>query len=326
MKTALIVGVSGQDGAYLARLLASKGYKIVGTSRDAGHMSFVGLERLDIKERVEVTSMSLTDFGNIRAVLERYRPHVVYNLAGQSSVQLSFEQPIETVSSITIGTLQLLEAIRTIDPTIRFYNSASGEMFGESTIPCTEESRLNPRSPYAIAKAAAYLHTLNYREAYGIHASSGILFNHESPLRPSRFVTRKVTGAAASISRKLDKELTLGNLNITRDWGFAGDYVEAMYLITQREKPADYVIATGKAHSLRDFVAEAFSAVGLDWRDHVRTDRGLRRPMDVEYSIGCPDRARKELGWIPKVGFERLVKMMVDEDLRLLAESVAQRR
>lgn len=297
-KTALICGISGQDGAYLAKLLIGQGYRVVGTSRDALIGSFHGLLRLDIRDRVEICSMALNDFRSVLQTLNRVVPDEVYNLAGQSSVGLSFDQPVETVESVTIGTLNLLEAIRFTGRNIRFYNAGSSECFGNSgDMPCNESSPFRPRSPYAVAKAAAFWQVANYREAYGLHACSGILFNHESPLRPERFVTQKIVRAAQRIAAGSPEKLVLGNLGIRRDWGWAPEYVDAMWRMLQLDVPTDFVIATGHSHSLEEFVALAFSIVGLDWRDHVSSDRRLFRPTDIETSRADPSLAADMLGW-----------------------------
>lgn len=296
--TALVCGISGQDGAYLAQFLLGKGYRVIGTSRDALMGNFPGLLRLGIRDNVEICSMALNDFRSVLQTLNRVAPDEVYNLAGQSSVGLSFDQPVETVESITIGTLNLLEAIRFTGRNIRLYNASSSECFGNSGADaCHEDSPFRPRSPYAVAKAAAFWQVANYREAYGLHACSGILFNHESPLRPERFVTQKIVRAAQRIAAGSREKLTLGNLNIRRDWGWAPDYVDAMWRMLQQDTPADFVIATGQSHSLQDFVAQAFSSAGLDWRDHVGSDPGLFRPTDIETSRADPSRADKILGW-----------------------------
>lgn len=296
--TALICGISGQDGAYLARLLLQKGYRVVGVSRDAQISSFGNLTRLDIRDRVEVASMALSDFRSVLQVLAKYQPDEIYNLAGQSSVGLSFEQPVETLESISIGTLNLLEGIRFLDRDIRFYNAGSSECFGDTgDTPANEQTPFRPRSPYAVAKAAAFWQVANYREAYGLHACSGILFNHESPLRPERFVTQKIVRAVSRIAAGSAERLSLGNLDIQRDWGWAPEYVEAMWKMLQQAVPEDFVIATGETHSLQDFVAEAFRALKLDWRDHVDSDAGLMRPTDLAVSRADPSLAEDKLGW-----------------------------
>jgi GDPmannose 4,6-dehydratase len=312
MKQALICGVSGQDGAYLAQLLLDKGYKVCGTSRDAQISSFHNLTRLGIRDRVQFASMSLTDFRSVLQVLTKVKPDEIYNLAGQSSVGLSFDQPVETLESIATGTLNLLEAIRFMSSPIKFYNASSGECFGDTgDTPANEDSPFRPRSPYAVAKAAAFWEVANYREAYGLFACSGILFNHESPLRPTRFVTQKIIAAARRIAGGDMEPLKLGNLAVKRDWGWAPEYVEAMYLMLQQEQPDDFVISTGQSHTLEDFVAKAFAAVGLDWRSHVEIDRSLFRPTDLAGGLGDPSKAKNKLGWQAHYQMPDVVKMMV---------------
>jgi GDPmannose 4,6-dehydratase len=297
-RKALICGISGQDGAYLAHFLLDKGYQIIGTSRDAQVAPFTNLERLGIRERIQFESMAVNDFRSVLQVLNKVTPDEVYNLSGQSSVGLSFQQPVETLESISFGTLNLLEAIRFLNIGIRFYNAGSGECFGDTGgVPASEETPFHPRSPYAVAKAAAFWQVANYREAYDLFACSGILFNHESPLRPERFVTAKVIAAACRIAAGSDEKLQLGNTSIKRDWGWAPEYVEAMWLMLQQDHPRDYVIATGRCHSLEEFVATAFEAVGLDWREHVRTDPSLLRPTDIAVGLGEPTKAAHDLGW-----------------------------
>jgi len=313
--TALICGASGQDGAYLSRLLIEKGYNVVGTSRDAQTSTFANLHRLGIAKQVTVASMSPTDFRSVLQTLQRVKPDEVYNLAGQSSVGLSFEQPVETLESIGTATLNLLEAIRFSDLPIRFYSAGSSEVFGDTDgAPANETTRFAPRSPYAVAKAAAYWQVANYREAYGLYACTGILFNHESPLRPERFVTRKIVAAACRIAAGSSEDLVLGNIDIERDWGWAAEYVEAMWMMLQRSHPDDFVIATGETRPLRDFVAEVFSNVGLDWRHHVRTDRSLLRPTDIRYGAGDPSKAHSELGWHAQFRLADIARQMVDAE------------
>jgi GDPmannose 4,6-dehydratase len=312
VKTALIFGVSGQDGAYLAKLLLDYGYHVVGTSRDAALSGFDNLRALGIRERVQLTSAAPTDFRSVAQVVMAYKPDEIYNLSGQSSVGLSFEQPVEALESIAFGTLNLLEAIRLFGLRTRFYNACSSECFGETKgQPADENTPFYPRSPYGVAKATSHWEVVNYREAYGLYACSGILFNHESPLRPARFVTRKVIAAACRISAGSRERLKLGNLSIRRDWGWAPEYVEAMWRMLQQPAPADYVIATGETNSLESFVAEAFAATGLDWRDHVDRDPALLRPSDIAVSLGNPTRAREHLGWVPKYRMKDVVKLMV---------------
>jgi len=311
-RTALICGLSGQDGAYLAQLLLQKGYRVVGTSRDAQISSFSNLDRLGIRSQIEVASMAMSDFRSVLQALARFKPDEVYNLAGQSSVGLSFEQPVETLESISIGTLNLLEGIRFLDRDIRLYNAGSSESFGDTgDSPANEQTPFRPRSPYAVAKAAAYWQVANYREAYGLFACSGILFNHESPLRPERFVTQKIVLAACRIAAGSKEKLALGRLDIQRDWGWAPEYVEAMWKMLRQPQPEDFVIATGESHTLQDFVAVAFAAFNLDWRDHVDTDPALMRPTDLSVSRADPALAAAKLGWKAKTQMTAVVRKMV---------------
>jgi GDPmannose 4,6-dehydratase len=312
MKKALICGVSGQDGAYLAQLLLNQGYEVWGTARDAQMSSFRNLDVLGIKEQVKLVSMSLTDFRSVLQVLTRSQPDEVYNLAGQTSVGLSFEQPVETLESIATGTLNLLEAIRFLGVSIRFYNASSSECFGDTGGQAADENTpFRPRSPYAVAKAAAFWEVANYREAYGLFACSGILFNHESPLRPERFVTQKIVASACRIAKGSNEILSLGNIEIRRDWGWAPEYVMAMMLMLQKQEPNDYVIATGESCSLAEFIAEAFDTVGLNWQNFVRVDPNLMRPTDLALGLGNPQKAKEQLGWQAKYRAKDVVKMMV---------------
>jgi GDPmannose 4,6-dehydratase len=312
-RTALICGLSGQDGAYLAQLLLQKGYRVVGTSRDAQISSFSNLDRLGIRSQIEVASMAMSDFRSVLQALARFKPDEVYNLAGQSSVGLSFEQPVETLESISIGTLNLLEGIRFLDRDIRLYNAGSSESFGDTgDSPANEQTPFRPRSPYAVAKAAAYWQVANYREAYGLFACSGILFNHESPLRPERFVTQKIVLAACRIAAGSKERLALGRLDIQRDWGWAPEYVEAMWKMLRQPQPEDFVIATGESHTLQDFVAVAFAAFNLDWRDHVDTDPALMRPTDLSVSRADPALAAAKLGWRAETQMTAVVRKMVE--------------
>ncbi|MGL4503821.1 MAG: GDP-mannose 4,6-dehydratase, partial [Planktothrix sp.] len=289
MKTALICGVSGQDGTYLADLLLKQGYSVYGTSRDAQMSSFRNLTRLGIREKIKLESMSLTDFRSVLQILTKVKPDEVYNLAGQSSVGLSFEQPVETLESMAIGTLNLLEAIRFTGAKIKLYNASSSECFGDTKgLPADENTPFRPRSPYAVAKATAFWEVANYREAYGLFACSGILFNHESPLRPERFVTQKIVKAAIDIAAGKQDKLYLGDISIQRDWGWAPEYVEAMYLMLQQQEPDDYVIATGETYSLAEFVESAFTCVGLKWNNYVESDSNLLRPTDIAVGRGNP--------------------------------------
>ncbi len=310
-RKALIFGVSGQDGALLARLLADLDYEVHGSSRDAQVAVLGNLDRVGVRERVSLHSAVTTDFRSVLQVLSKVAPDEVYLLAGQSSVGLSFEQPVETLESIALGTLNLLEAIRFLRLPARLYNAGSGECFGELSAPATEETAFRPRSPYAVAKASAHWTVSNYREAYGLYACTGILFNHESPLRPSRFVTRKVVAAACRIAAGSGERLKLGNLDVERDWGWAPEYVRAMWMMLQQPTPDDYIIATGKAHSLREFVQFAFEGVGLDWQAHVDIDDSLRRPTDIAHSIGSPAKARRILQWQASHGMRDAIGFMI---------------
>ncbi|MBD2699631.1 GDP-mannose 4,6-dehydratase [Spirosoma sp. BT702] len=319
MKKALICGVSGQDGAYLAKLLLNKGYTVFGASRDAQMSSFGNLKRLGIYDDVKRVSISINDFRSVLQTLQRAKPDEIYNLAGQSSVGLSFEQPVETLESISVGTLNLLEAIRFTGLPIRFYNAGSSECFGDTgNVPADEQTPFRPRSPYGVAKAAAFWQVANYREAYQIYASTGILFNHESPLRPERFVTQKIVAAACRIAKGSRETLTLGNIDIARDWGWAPEYVEAMWLMLQQQNADDYVIATGKTHKLSRFIQVVFEAVELDWRQHVQTDPSFFRPTDIAEGYANPAKAKKQLNWEARCSMEDVGRMMVEE--KMLAE------
>lgn len=316
MKKALIIGVSGQDGSYLAEFLLNKGYKVYGASRDAHMCTFTNLKRLGIRDAVEVESITLNDFRSVFQALRKIRPDEVYNLAGQSSVGLSFDQPVETFESISVGNLKLLEAIRFLDEPVRLYNAGSSECFGNTNgEPADETFPFHPRSPYAVAKAAAFWEVANYREAYDLYACSGILFNHESPLRPDRFVTRKIIRAACRIHRGSREKLQLGNIEVERDWGWAPEYIRAMWKMLQRETPEDYVIATGSSFRLEDFISEAFSHLGMNWRDHVETNPDFYRPTDIMISRANPEKARRDLGWKAEYVMTDVVKMMVDAEL-----------
>jgi GDPmannose 4,6-dehydratase len=312
---ALICGVSGQDGSYLSKLLLDKGYRVYGSSRDAQVASFRNLAHLGIKERVEFESVSLTDFRSVIQALMKIQPDEVYNLAGQSSVGLSFQQPVETLESNAQATLNLLEAIRFSGRPIKLYNAGSSECFGDTgDTPADETTQFKPRSPYAVAKAAAFWEVANYREAYGLYACSGILFNHESPLRPERFVTRKIVAAACRIASGSDEHLSLGDTSIQRDWGWAPEYVEAMWMMLQQEQPEDYVIATGESHRLEEFVEAAFSELGLDWRRYVIKDSTLLRPADISLGRANPARARERLGWQARSRMRDVVRMMIQAE------------
>jgi GDPmannose 4,6-dehydratase len=311
-KTALILGVSGQDGSYLAQLLLEKGYRVIGSSRDAQMSHFSNLIRLNIRDQVEMESASLNDFRSVLQVLKKVRPDEVYNLAGQSSVGLSFDQPVESFESISIGTLNLLESIRFLEMPIKIYNAGSSECFGNTDgDPAGEQTPFRPRSPYAVAKAAAFWQMANYREAYGLFACSGLLFNHESPLRPGRFVTRKIVQSACRIAEGYQETLELGNISVERDWGWAPEYVEAMWRMLQQDSPDDYVIATGETNRLEDFVESVFTALGLDWQDHVRTNPALFRPTDIMTARANPSKATEKLGWKARYRMRDVARMMV---------------
>jgi GDPmannose 4,6-dehydratase len=313
MKKALICGVSGQDGAYLAKLLLEKGYFVCGTSRDAQISPFRNLLRLGIREQVCFESLVPTDFRSVLQVISKVEPDEIYNLAGQTSVGLSFDQPVETLESIATGTLNFLEAIRFINAPIKFYNAGSSECFGDQgDRPSDENTPFRPRSPYAVAKSTAHWQVANYREAYDIFACSGILFNHESPLRPKRFVTQKIVSTACRIAKGSTSKLHLGNISVKRDWGWAPEYVVAMHLMLQQEQADDYVIATGSSFSLQEFVIEAFKCVGLNWQDHVVTDSSLLRPTDLAVSKSNPDKATRVLNWRAKYVMQDVVRMMVE--------------
>ncbi len=310
---ALICGVGGQDGAYLAKLLLAKGYEVVGTSRDAMAASFGSLKHLDILNQVQTVSMAVNDFRSVLHTLKRYAPDEVYNLAGQTSVGLSFEQPVETMESIAGGTLNLLEAVRFVDHPIRFYNAGSSECFGDTgNAPANELTPFKPRSPYAVAKASAHWMVNNYREAYGLFSCTGILFNHESAIRPGRFVTQKIVRTAARIAQGSQEKLSLGNMTIQRDWGWAPDYVEAMWRMLNASTPDDYVIATGRTVSLEYFTAKVFENFGLNWRDYVVIDHSLLRPTDIMTGRADPSKASKTLGWHHTVDVDGVVSRMCD--------------
>lgn len=314
MPKALIFGVSGQDGAYLAQLLLERGYEVVGTSRDAQMSSFGNLARLGIRDRVRLESTAIGDFRSTLQTLAKVQPDEVYNLAGQTSVGLSFEQPVETLESIAIGVLNILEALRFLGRPIKFYNACSSECFGEAgATPADELTPFVPRSPYAVAKCTAFWAVANYREAYGLYACSGILFNHESPLRPERFVTQKIVAGACRIAASGGEgRLKLGNLSVERDWGWAPEFVDAMHRMLQQPRADDYVIATGESRPLEDFVAQAFECVGLDWRNHVETDKSLLRPTDLQKGWGNPEKAHRDFGWVAECKMNEVVRRMVE--------------
>jgi GDPmannose 4,6-dehydratase len=310
-RLALIIGITGQVGAYLARVLLGQGYSVHGTSRDAAIAKLDGLCALGIAEKVTLHSLSPIDFQSVMGVIERVGPNEIYNLSGQSSVGLSFSQPVETMEGILFGTLNMLEVLRRAGGKIRFYNAGSSECFGDTgELSANEQTAFRPRSPYGVAKSAAISLVANYRESYDLFACSGILFNHESPLRPLRFVTRKITASAARIALGSEERLALGDLSIRRDWGWVPDYVEAMWQMLQCDSPDDFVIASGVSHSLEEFVAAAFAEVGLDWRAHVDYDPSLKRPSDIWTSVGDPSKAERVLGWRAKVPFAEIVARM----------------
>ena len=318
MPKALITGVTGQDGSYLAELLLSKGYEVVGVVRRTSHHSYERIEHL--LDRIEVVAADLLDQHSLTIVLQDTRPDEVYNLAAQSYVPTSWTQPVLTGEFTALGVTRILEAIRLVHPAAKFYQASSSEMFGRVTeTPQRETTPFYPRSPYGVAKVYGHWITVNYRESYDLFAVSGILFNHESPRRGIEFVTRKVTDGVARIKLGLAREIRLGNLDARRDWGFAGDYVDAMWRMLQQPTAQDYVIGTGQAHSVKDLVETAFNHVGLDWRKHVVTDPRFIRPAEVDLLLADPSKARRDLGWTPKVGFGELVAMMVDADLERLS-------
>ncbi|HLS47346.1 MAG TPA: GDP-mannose 4,6-dehydratase [Gemmatimonadales bacterium] len=318
MPKALITGITGQDGSYLAELLLEKGYEVVGVVRRTSHHSYERIEHLI--GRLEIVAADLLDQHSLTQVIQAARPDEVYNLAAQSYVPTSWTQPVLTGEFTALGVTRILEAIRLAYPSARFYQASSSEMFGRvQETPQTERTSFYPRSPYGVAKVYGHWITVNYRESYGLYAVSGILFNHESPRRGIEFVTRKVTDGVARIKLGLASELLLGNLDARRDWGFAGDYVDAMWRMLQQPEPQDYVIGTGVAHSVRDLVEAAFSHVGLDWQQYVRTDPRYIRPAEVDVLMADPSKARAELHWEPRVSFRELVAMMVDADLKRLA-------
>tara|TARA_B100000242_G_scaffold270115_1_gene221392 strand:+ start:198 stop:1178 length:981 start_codon:yes stop_codon:yes gene_type:complete len=316
-KRALITGVTGQDGSYLAELLLEKGYEVLGMVRRSSTVNFERIAHL--QDKITFVPGDLLDEISMIHILQEHRPQEVYNLAAQSFVQTSFGQPVLTGETTALGVTRLLDAIRLVDPEIRFYQASSSEMFGKVyEVPQTETTPFHPRSPYGVAKVYGHWITLNYRESYGLHATSGILFNHESPRRGLEFVTRKISHTVAQIKLGLVDELRLGNLDAQRDWGFAGDYVEAMWLMLQREIPQDFVICTGQTHSVREFCEVAFGHAGLNWEEHVVVDETFFRPAEVDLLVGDATRADEMLGWKPKTSFESLVTMMVDADIDLL--------
>jgi GDPmannose 4,6-dehydratase len=320
-KRALICGISGQDGAYLAKLLLGRDYEVWGSSRDAELTAFTNLHRLNIYDSVHLASLNLRDVGSVIGLLRRSRPDEVFSLAGQSSVGLSFQQPVETIESVALGALTLLEAIRLSDLDIRLYNAGSTECFGDTgDDTANEDTQFHPRSPYAVAKASAFWTVANYREAYGMFACTGILSNHDSPLRPRRFVTRKIVHAVASLALGKDIKLSLGNLEIERDWGWAPEYVEAIAMMLEQAAPQDYIIATGQSHTLTEFVETAFHLVNRDWRDYVSIDEQLMRPTDILRNKIDPSKAASGLGWKAKNGMKEVISKMLDYEIESLRE------
>ncbi|PDV98562.1 GDP-mannose 4,6-dehydratase [Candidatus Chloroploca asiatica] len=316
-KRALITGITGQDGSYLAELLLEKGYDVVGMIRRSSTVNFERIQH--IQDRITLATGDLMDEISMINLLREYRPSEVYNLAAQSFVQTSWAQPVFTGETTALGVTRVLDAVRLVDPEIRFYQASSSEMFGKVVeVPQTETTPFYPRSPYGVAKVYGHWITVNYRESYNLHASSGILFNHESPRRGLEFVTRKIAHGAARIKLGLDHELRLGNLDARRDWGFAGDYVEAMWLMLQQDTPDDYVVATGETYAVREFCELAFGAVDLDYQDYVVMDDRFMRPAEVDLLIGDPAKAQAKLGWKRKVSFPELVQMMVESDVQML--------
>ena len=316
-KRALITGITGQDGSYLAELLLDKGYEVAGLMR---RTSTVNIERIShIQDQLTLMSGDLMDEVSLIHILQDFKPTEVYNLAAQSFVQASWVQPVLTGETTALGVTRMLDAIRIVNPELRFYQASSSEMFGRvREVPQSEDTPFYPRSPYGVAKVYGHWITVNYRESYDLHASSGILFNHESPRRGLEFVTRKVTNGAAKIKLGLANEIRLGNLDAMRDWGYAADYVKAMYAMLQRDTPEDYVVATGETHSVKELVEVAFNAVGLDWQKHVVIDPAFIRPAEVDLLVGDPSKAKNELNWEPEVDFYGLVEMMVAADMKEL--------
>ena len=323
MKKALITGITGQDGSYLAELLLAKGYEVHGLIRRSSSFNTQRINHLyrdphDSEARLFLHFADLSDGTGLHEVLTRVQPDEVYNLGAQSHVKVSFDQPVYTVQVDAVGTMRLLEAIRDTNLKIKFYQASSSEMFGKvAETPQKETTPFHPRSPYGCAKVYSYWQTVNYRESYGMFCCNGILFNHESPRRGETFVTRKITRAATRIKEGLQDRLYLGNLDAKRDWGFAGDYVEAMWLMLQQDEPDDYVIATGRTHSIREFLGLAFAKVDLDWKDHVEIDERYLRPAEVELLLGDPTKAQQKFGWQPKVDLEQLAGMMIETDWEL---------
>lgn len=323
MPTALVTGITGQDGSYLAELLLQQGYTVVGMVRRTSTINFDRIRH--IQQEIEIVQGDLLDQMSLISILQDYRPDEVYNLAAQSFVPTSFTQPVLTGEFTALGVTRLLDAIRIVDPSVRFYQASSSEMFGKvREVPQTEDTAFFPRSPYGVAKVYGHWITVNYRESYGIYACSGILFNHESPRRGLEFVTHKITNAVAKIKLGLSNELRLGNLDSRRDWGYAPDYVRAMWLMLQQEEPDDFVIATGETHSVRDFLEVAFGHAELDWQDFVVQDDSLYRPAEVDLLVGDASKAGRKLGWEPTVSFAELARLMVKDDLEYWRQQVEQ--
>ena len=322
-KKALIIGITGQDGAYLAKHLLSKGYEVTGSSRDVMASSFNNLNTLGIRSQVKLISVSINDFRSVFNAIQESTPDEIYNLAGQTSVGLSFDQPVEAIESIAIGTLNILEVIRLLNKPVRFYNAGSCECFGDTgDMPANEQTPFAPRSPYAVAKSTAKWLINSYRESYGLYACTGILFNHESPLRPERFVTQKiVTGAAKIKAGQLDK-LQLGNLDVSRDWGWAPEYVQAMWLMMQLDQPDDFVIATGRKESLKYFVAKSFEYFDLDWQKYVEIEPSFFRPNEIISNVGDPEKAIKTLDWSKPTDIDGVIKMMCAEQAKNTSNSL----
>ena len=322
-KKALIIGITGQDGAYLAKHLLNNGYMVTGSSRDVMASSFSNLHALGIREQLQLISVSINDFRSVFNAIQSCDPDEIYNLAGQTSVGLSFEQPVEAIESIAIGTLNILEVIRLLGKSVRFYNAGSSECFGDTgSIPANKNTPFAPRSPYAVAKSTAKWLINSYRESYGLYACTGILFNHESPLRPERFVTQKIVVGASKIKAGLMQKIQLGNLDICRDWGWAPEYVEAMWLMMQQEKPRDFVIATGRMESLTYFVSKAFAYFDLDWQEHVEINPSFFRPNEIQYSVGNPERAIELLHWAKPTDIDGVIKQMCAAQSKKLSERI----
>lgn len=324
-KRALIFGICGQDGVYLARLLRDQGYEVHGTSRDKEMANTSGLQRMGVLDDVTIHSAALLDFRSVLQVIGDVRPDEIYNLAGQSSVGLSFAQPVETFEGIILGTLNILECLRFLKLPARFYNATSGEVFGNTETPADENTPFRPRSPYGVAKSTAFWTVANYRESYGIFACSGILFNHESPLRPARFVTQKIVRGAVDIADRTSDKLTLGNIDVARDWGWAPDYVDAMARILKQDEPDDFVVATGTSTTLTEFVATVFDYLGLDWKSHVESASELMRPTDIRVSVGNPTKARIKLDWVAEARMPEIVHRLVDAELERRQSKVVTR-